>query len=435
MALTSELQTNCQNYIDMKFLLIVFTIGVVLSCKSTTGKTSCFENEINEFNYIIGTQTVGAKYKFSEETNLVETAKAIRSMGSNLLKFSMAPRYWWENYDIPKDDSITSLKKLAREKSMKAVLDMDFKYYQIWVYEFSQYTSEPPGIKKDENQIKFIGGMSDDHAAASYREVYELACYLLETYNGSGKIFMLGNWEGDWHLRWDYDRKKPADPETIKGMTRWFNMRQQAVDDAKRDIKHTNVELYHYIEVNLSDLAVKGEACVTNSILPFINPDYVSFSAYTATNTPSTEAEMDSMLTVHLNYIESKIQPKPAIEGKRLFIGEYGWPELGAYANEPATRTPEEINERAKWVIRSGLKWGSPFILWWEMYNNELTKDGKNRGFWLINERGDKTPLYNTHQAFYDEARKWVKNYCDAHSKMPSCLEFRMAAREFEALK
>ncbi len=418
-----------------KLFQIMLAAFMLASCSTGASKKNDFQQEIKDFNYIIGTQTVGAKYKFTDETNLVETAKAIREMGSNLLKFSMAPRYWWENYDIPKDENISSLTLLAQEKSMKEVLDMDFKYYQIWVYEFSQYTSEPLGMKKDENQIKFIGGMSDDHAQASYREVYELACYLLKTYNGSGKVFMLGNWEGDWHLRWDYDRTKPADPATIEGMTRWFNVRQQAIDDAKRDVKHENVEMYHYIELNLSDLAVKGETCVTNSILPNINPDYVSFSAYTATNPPSTEAEMEKMLTEHMNYIESKIKPKEGIVGKRLFVGEYGWPEIGAYANEPAQRTPEEINERAKWVIRTALKWGSPYILWWEMYNNELTKDGKNRGFWLINEKGEKTPLYYTHQNFYIEARKWVENFTKQNKRMPKHDEYLKAALEFETLK
>ncbi len=68
------------------------------------GKTNCkYEKKIADYNYIIGTQTIGAKYKFTNETNLVETAKAIRAMGSNLLKMSMSPRYFWENYDIPKN--------------------------------------------------------------------------------------------------------------------------------------------------------------------------------------------------------------------------------------------------------------------------------------------------------------------------------------------
>jgi hypothetical protein len=418
-----------------KFLLIAVIMLGSTSFLSAKPGICRLQKQIEGFNYAVGTQTIGAKYKFTKETNLVETAQAIREMGSNLLKFSIGPRYWWENYDIPKDENINTVTKLAQEKSMKKVLDMDFKYYQIWVYEFSQYTKEPPGQKKDENQIKYIGGLSDEHAEASYKEVYELACYLLKTYSGTGKVFMLGNWEGDWHLRWHYDRTKPVEKASIEGMTRWFNVRQKAIDDAKRDTKHQHVEMYHYVEVNLSDIALEGKDCVINSILPHINPDYVSFSSYTASNPPANEAEMEKNLTKHLNYIESKIQPKKEIKGKRLFIGEYGWPELGYYSNEPAYRTPEEVNQRAKWVIKTALKWGSPFILWWEMYNNELTKDGKNRGFWLINDKGEKTPLYYTHQNFLKEGKAWVRNYQKLNKKMPTQEEFLKAAVEFVALK
>jgi hypothetical protein len=399
------------------------------------GKTNCkYEKKIADYNYIIGTQTIGAKYKFTNETNLVETAKAIRAMGSNLLKMSMSPRYFWENYDIPKNESICSLTDLAKEKNMKQVFDLDFKYYQIWAYEFSQYVVEPEGQKKDENQIQFINGLSDYDSIRCYREIYDLAAHLLKTYSGTGKVFMLGNWEGDWHLRWDYDRTKPANPKTIEGMTRWLRVRQKAVDDAKKIIPHKNVSLFYYVEVNLSDLALDGKECVINSILPNLNPDYVSFSSYTATNPPRSETEMEKTLTTHLNYIESKMKPKSGIEGKRLFIGEYGWPELGFYSNEPSYRSPEEINKRAKWVIKTAVKWGCPFVLWWEMYNNELTNDGKNRGFWLINDKGEKTPLYNTHKEFYLESKVFLREYVKRNKKMPSESEFRSAAIKFKSL-
>lgn len=336
----------------MKYFIII--IPVFLFCSCALGKTNKngFEKEIKDFNFVIGTQTIGSKYKFTEETNLVETALAIQKMGSNLLKFSMGPHYYLTSYDVPENEEVISLTELAHEKSFKQVLDMDFMFYQIWTYEFSTYTDESQKTNKQNNKIKFIGGLSDEHAEASYREIYEFASYLLKTYNGSGKVFMLGNWEGDWHLRSDYDRTKPANTATIEGMIRWFNIRQKAVDDAKRDVPHKNVEVFHYVEMNLSDLAVKGETCVTNSILPYINPDYVSFSAYTATNSPNNEIEMEKMLTEHLNYIESKIKPKPGIAGKRLFIGEYGWPELGLYDNEPASRTPEEINQRENGLLK-----------------------------------------------------------------------------------
>lgn len=109
------------------------------------------------------------------------------------------------------------------------------------------------------------------------------------------------------------DLTKLTNSNTIEGMTRWFRVRQKALDDAKRNTPHKKVSIYYHIEVNLSDLAVRGKGCVINSILHNLNPDYVSFSSFTAINPPANECEMDSTLTVHLNYIQSKIKPKSRV--------------------------------------------------------------------------------------------------------------------------
>lgn len=384
-------------------------------------------SEKNKFNFVIGTQSVGAKYKFTKNTNLVETANQIWSMGSNLLKISMSPRYCSENYDIPKDNKIKSLADLAKEKSFDKVLNMPFAYYQIWAYEFSQYTKEPKGVKKDENQIKFINGYSDENANKTYKEIYDLASYLLKKYSGTGKTFLLGNWEGDWHLFWDYDASKPANPKTIKGMIKWFNVRQKAIDDAKKDTPHNNVNLFHYVEVNNSKLAVEGKPCVINSVLPYISPDYVSFSSYTATNPPKNEVKMKEKLIQALDLINSKLKPKKGIEGKRVFIGEYGWPE-----HFYDTKT---IAERAKWVIKAALEWETPYILFWEMYNNEILPDGSHKGFWLINKDGEKMPLYYLHKSFYAEAKKYISRYNEKYGKYPTHSQFCKAALNFKSLK
>ena len=84
--------------------------------------------------------------------------------------------------------------------------------------------------------------------------------------------------------------------------------------------------------------------------------------------------------------------------------------------------------------MKTALKWGCPFILFWEMYNNELTEDGSNRGFWLIDKYNKKTPLYYTHQNFYKESRTWVKEYYEKNGKMPSHNEFVEAAVGFNSL-
>lgn len=390
-----------------------------------------FNKSLESYNFAIGTQTVGSKYKFTDKTMLVETAVEIKKMGSNLLKFSMNPRYSSENYGLPKNDKINSLTKLATlEPSVKEVLDMDFKYYHIWTYAFSQYTPEPIGKKDDTAQIKFINGFPKKYKDALYKEMYEFTSYLLKTYSGTGKVFYLGNWEGDWHLRPDYDRTKPANPKTLEGMIQWAKTRQKAINDAKRDTKHKSVEVYYYIEVNLIKIALDNPTTkvVTNSVVNVVNPDYVSYSSYDATNPHKTEESLRLNLKLALDYIESQLSPKKGLpQGKRVWIGEYGSPSI--HHND------EIQNLRSIWTIKSALDWGTPFILYWEMYNNEIKPDtGEHVGYWLINDKGKKQPIWYTHNSFYNESKEFLNNYLKTNNELPSFDVFRKNAVNFKSL-
>ena len=415
----------------MKSTYIIIGL-LIVNCTwaQTPSKDDAMKRLVEDYNYIVGTQTVGPKYKFTNESMLVETAKQIKDMGSNLLKFSMHPRYCNENYGLTENKEITSLTSLAQlEPSVKEVLNMDFKFYHIWVYGFSQYSPEPKGQKNDTSQIKFIGGYPDLYAEALYDELYELTSYLLKEFNNSGKVFYLGNWEGDWHLRWDYDRTKPADEATLKGMLKWAKIRQKAIDDAKRDTEYKNVNIYHYVEVNLVRRGIElGDKVVTNTIIKEVNPDYVSYSSYDATNPPKTEQELHVSLSESLDYIESYLQPKKGLpDGKRVWIGEYG---------SPFMRYGEKVqNERAKWVIKTGLKWNAPFILFWEMYNNEIKKEtGEQVGFWMIDDKGRKQEIWHTHNKFYKDSKRFLKQYFKENKKMPSLSVFQEKALNFSSL-
>lgn len=415
-------------------LVFCFSLAYLLvSAVETNSNTrkSEIEKKLQSFNYSLSTQTVGSKYKFTNETMLVETAKEIKNMGSNLLKFSMHPRYCTENYGLPRNEAITSLTKLAKlEPSVKKVLDMDFKYYHIWAYGFSQYTPEPEGTKDDTSQIKFIDGFDKKYEDALYDEIYEFATYLLTTYNNTGKVFYLGNWEGDWHLRSSYNRDESVNPKTLKGMTKWAEVRQKAIDDAKRDVNHSNVQLYHYIEVNLVRIALENpnHKVVTNSILSKVNPDYVSYSAYDATNPYKTEEELNYKLKESLDFLDSQLSPKPNLpKGKRVWIGEYG--------NPSARYNDDEQNLRSIWTIKTGLEWGTPFILYWEMYNNEIKpKTGEQIGYWLITDEGIKQPIWHTHRNFYNESQSFIRDYYNTHGETPDFDTFRTKALTFNSL-
>jgi hypothetical protein len=425
---------------EMKKIITPFKIaGILVTCfitasmvyfkKEDTNQT--LSNQVKSYNYAIGTQTVGSKYKFTNETMLLETAMEIKAMGSNLLKFSMHPRYCTENYGLPKNNKITSLTKLATlEPSIKKVLEMDFKYYHIWMYGFSQNTTEPAEQKDDTAQIKFINGYPKEYQEALYKEVYEFTTHLLKTYSGSGKVFYLGNWEGDWHLRSDYDRTKSVNLKTLEGMIQWSKIRQKAIDDAKRDIAYNNIEIYHYIEVNLVKKALEEPEAnvVANSIVNVVNPDFVSYSSYDATNPYKTEKAINFHLKKSLDFLESQLSPKQGLPaGKRVWIGEYGNPSI--------RHTAEMQNTRSIWTIKASLEWGTPFILYWEMYNNEIQRDtGKQVGYWLINEKDEKQPIWYTHNSFYKESKNYIKNYISTNGMLPAFDEFRKEAVNFKSL-
>ena len=135
-----------------------------------------------------------------------------------------------------------------------------------------------------------------------------------------------------------------------------------------------------------------GGQCLTNDILPNVDVDYVSYSSYDA-----IQGDIHEGLFAALNHIESKLRPKPGVPGKRVFIGEYGFP----------TRryTPEEQNRKSLEVMLAGIEWGCLFVLYWELYCNELT-DGKPGGFWLIDDRNRRQPIWRSHELFFEWARK-----------------------------
>jgi hypothetical protein len=241
-----------------------------------------------------------------------------------------------------------------------------------------------------------------------------LARHLLSTCNGTGKTFYLGNWEGDWLLTRQNPDYVPSDEE-VQNMIAWAQTRQQAVDDARRDTPHRNVEVYYYVEVNRVRDARAGKVRVANRVLPQVNPDFVSYSAYDAQG-----GDVEATLAGMLDYLQGQLAPKAGLPERRVFIGEYGLPALG--------NSPEAQDRLVRQFLRAGLRWGCPFILYWELYNNEVTADGRQRGFWLIDDKGVKQPAYFTHARFLEKAKAFVATFQAQHQRLPSRAEYGAAA-------
>ena len=237
---------------------------------------------------------------------------------------------------------------------------------------------------------------------------------MLTRYRGSGKTFYLGNWEGDWHLLHTDPEHVPSDDEILR-MIDWVNTRQRAVDDAKREAAPEGVNVFYYLEVNRVADAMAGRPRVANLVLPHTPVDYVSYSSYDAIH-----GDIEADLPRALDYLAAQMPPRPsASPGRRVFIGEYGFASVSYGAEKQ-----EALSRR---VLQAALRWGCPFALYWEMYNNEVN-DGVQQGYWLIDDDGNRQPAYWTHRRFLEQARDYVADILARESRRPTREEFRDAA-------
>ena len=365
-------------------------------------------DEIDRFNSILGTQAIGGTYQFTDKPALLETAEVIREMGATSMKLAL--RLDAKHPTIHSVAQLVSLDPVYRQ-----VLDMPFADFQMWV----DARAEGAWTK----------GLKPEQVIAEYQQVYDLAVHLLKTYSGTGKSFYLGHWEGDNMLRGDISKvgdAKMDDAVRVQGFIDWLTIRQKAVDDAKRDTPHHDVNVWHYTEVNHPTISLREDRpSIANKVLPFVPVDFVSYSAYDSQNDPK-------LLRDTLDYLESKLKPKPDITGKRVFIGEYGfWTQKD---NEPQN-TPQQQNDRSLEVIRVGLEWGCPFILYWQLYNNERDAAGTHRGFWMIDDKGVKQPIYETHRRYYEWVRNRVRESKERTDKIPIDAELRSTALKYFSMQ
>jgi hypothetical protein len=363
------------------------------------------DHPVEAYNHVLGTQQIGRQYTFGESgIQVLDAARAHYRQGSRVFKLAISNKYAYQN-GVQDDPNITSLTEVVRDvEGIRSVLDMPFTDILFWANTFSVPSW---------GQVATDTGLDAATEQLIYDEFYELTEYLLTNYTDSGKSFYLGNWEGDWLLAGEgsQDPENDITVAKINGMIDWATVRQQAVDDAKAAVAHTNVNVWYYLEMNRGDWAVDGRPCVVKSVMPSLtNLDFVSFSAYTTKN--KTEAQVHQMLdTIH-----NALPSHPTLTGCRLMIGEHG------YGRGTDSRETQAFKHRD--TMRHCFTWaGGPprFILHWEFFWNELnTGTGLYMDMHHISEDNERHPIYYLHENFYRDMRRWVEDYYATNGSVPS---------------
>lgn len=190
---------------------------------------------------MLGTQAIYGPnwryYNFTQHDALTEQRLGIVQMGSNQLKIRLEAHTTCVGYKLDCGE-IKSLKQLSQVKPVaNAFADPNISWYQFWMYS----VANPNPLDRD---------WTEEMVRAEYNETKEWAVHMLETYSGSGKAFMAGNWEGDWMLMGasgcrgkdgKFNMTCDPTPEVIRRMVQWAQIRQQAIQDARHEVNAANV--------------------------------------------------------------------------------------------------------------------------------------------------------------------------------------------------
>jgi len=212
-----------------------------------------------------------------------------------------------------------------------------------------------------------------------FDEYRELAETILRMNSGTGRVFLIGHWEGDNQVycgsSYDFqtvDEKRYGclyqEPEKrLAGMTEWLRIRQEAIAEGRRRALAAgavNVEIYHAAEFNTifatrkvsgASMRSKEYKGVLDTVVPAVHPDVCSYSAWESVNR--------NRLTKDLEDIVKACAPAPVIVG-----------EIGVKEN-PDKRYSKVVS--ALQPLRESI----PLVFFWQAFEAPGAKDA---GFGLF---------------------------------------------------
>lgn len=398
----------------------------------------------------IGVTSSGGYYAFDSSVSCVEEgADRILDMGARTIKMWLSDQSMrvnpyntdWSRYKI--ENCVDVLKSEYYQKT----ISKDFTDIVLVTHTFN--------TKEKDTNVVWWDGMDGKEKVRVEQEMYDVASYLMKTYDGTGKTFILQNWEGDnmigsngWRYnqsldkfyRPGYEGKMDEDDKEYRirerGFLEWFKARQKGVDKARMEFGNkSDVTVRHALEVNFtyidesdSPYPYPDSPILIKRIVPYTDCDLYSYSCWSATILGRAytirerlQQVYDSIGTTYIDPDTDKCYPRRAL-GKgqmhRIMLGEYGAPEryqlsdMGGWS--PVLN--EETARRQRKVIQiqteNALDFGVEYALFWEIYCNvprvdtnppvminqkkgeQAVSNDQMQGSWLIRADGTFTDTY-----------------------------------------
>lgn len=339
-------------------------VAVVLALAASFGQAA-------EMRDVVGATHAAGKYSFTEEDYLNEGADRLLELGTRVIKV------WFQldadrPYPFHSDwgPAAADLAELARKPY----------YRELFAKPFTTFILVVP------HAVTFTDGMTPEEVETEREGIYRLARYLLEQYAGSGKTFVIQNWEGDHLFRQGLDGAEP-DPVRIQGMRDWWNARQDGVDQARREVGMRGVVVAHAAEVNHLADSMDGKVTATNAVVPFTHADLYSYSSW--------DLRFDRRRLVDaLDYLKAMAPDSELYGEDNIYLGEFGAvaDQVGAGVN---------LRDLIQGLTDAAVGWGVRYAVFWQLYCNEAIhpyegrpRSSDLRGFWLVRPDGSLAPTW-----------------------------------------
>ena len=330
-----------------------------------------------ELRDVLGVSHAGGRYNFSDEDYLNEGAGQILDLGSRVIKVFVDPSQMDVLYRFNSD-------WLPLTTDVVEIVQRPY-FQQLFAKPFSTIILVIPQAPL----VVLSDGLSPDEAAAERDLMYRLTKYLLTAYAGSGKTFILQNWEGDHLLHAGLGVDTPPDPVRIQGMIDWWNARQEGVQAARLELRPRDVDVAHGCEVNFLNAALQGKVTATNNVVPYTQCDFYSYSSWDIGFDPGT-------LVRALDLLQSKAPASRRYGRRNIYLGEFGKPKISGVTDAERFFTIRALMEAA-------LGWGVRYAVYWQVYCNEPILDNlvgrptnsQMQGFWLVRPDGLHSQMWN----------------------------------------
>lgn len=328
-----------------------------------------------DFRARVGATHVGGKYHLTNKPFLIEGAERLLALGTRLGKFWFNPAGIATSYPFNSQwGEYRTLLDLAKSAYFAEVFSMPFETIFLEASAPSEegWQKEQPG--------SFYEAVTSEY--------YDVAAHFYRQFRARPLTIVLQHWEGDWLLRGPNKKWSPpsADWEQrAERMARWLEARQAGVSRAREELGAGSVcRVAHATEVNRVMDMHKGLPTVTDKVLPKVELDLVSYSAYDGMRDANT-------LYNCIQKIREHARTGPMFGMGAVCVGEIGIPE-----NEQAGRLAARWDE----LMGAALAADALYVIHWELYCNEPNpkvqpppappiKSGSDaRGFWLVRPDG-----------------------------------------------